>query len=212
MHESDETEFTFESECEAVATNEAVDVFQKGDLCGYNRKGINDADKFELLTVTYDPPSDYQYHSKKYGKQFRRFQASWIKKWPVLRYSQAEDGLYCIHCFLFTGSLIDVPLSDWKNVSAKIEKHVGSSHNSLHNLASDLSVTSGQQENISCQISSVTNKKVAQNEAILKAMIKCIILWSTEYTTARQTDESSNFMAFRAETDKNLKIHLSSAP
>ena len=64
---------------------------------------------------------------------------------------------------------------------------------------------------ISCQISSVTNKKVAQNEAILRAIIKCIILCGQQNIPLRgKTDESSNFMAllhFRAETDKNLKIH-----
>ena len=62
-----------------------------------------------------------------------------VEKVALLKILQI--GVYCCHCFIFrlndSGGLVNTPLFDWKNISAIVEKHlgVGSSGNSLHNIA-----------------------------------------------------------------------------
>ena len=109
------------------------------DLAKHDRKNLSDSTKLSILTTNWEIPPDFQFPPRKFGKQIRRFQPTWLSKWPFLRYSISNDGVYCSYCFIFrpndVGNLISTSLHDWKNITSLLEKHVGSSHNSLHNTA-----------------------------------------------------------------------------
>ena len=195
------------------------------DLAGYDREHLSDATKLEILTTNWEIPQGYQFPSRKFGKQDRHFQTNWLSKWPFLRYSKSKDGIYCSYCFVFrqndVGNLISTPLYDWKNVSSLIEKHIGSSHNSLHNIAVALAenfikVATGLEQDILRQVSDVIDGQIMRNQAILESIIKCLILCGKQNIPIRgKVQESSNFMAllsFRAETDEALRKHLENAP
>lgn len=223
--DSDITDHETDHESSTLDYSTATATFNHFDLAGYDRKNLSDSEKLSILTTSWEIPQDYQFPSRKDGKQARRFQSAWLDKWPFLRYSVSKDGVYCSYCFVFRindiGHLISSPLCDWKNVSSLVKKHIGSSHNSSHNMAASsadsfIRIATGTQRDVVRQISSALEKQVVRNQAILEAIIKCIVICGKQNIPLRgKTEDLSNFMVllkFRAEVDEVLRTHLDSAP
>ena len=103
LRERQERMILIESSASAMEITESESDVQctpdKFDLAGYNRYNL-DADKMHILSNNWEP-GDYKFPSRKFGKQFRHFQSSWLRKWPFLRYSKSKDGVYCCYCFIF---------------------------------------------------------------------------------------------------------------
>jgi len=65
----------------------------------------------------------------------RKFSAQWLTDHPWLRYSIANDSVYCVSCVLFgkqegKEKIFVKPVSDWKNMSTLVARHLkrGSQH------------------------------------------------------------------------------------
>ena len=62
----------------------------------------------------------------------RRFNSTWIKENPWLRYSVSSDGVYCVYCVLFGArrsdvkekSFISTPIRYWSNFSKYVSRHL----------------------------------------------------------------------------------------
>ena len=79
-----------------------------------------------------------QFHATKSDKN-RRFNASWLSRFPGLVYDRQVDGDYCLQCSLFdTGNprmLVREPFRNWRKGIGKFNEH-------FHNVKSEKSKTS----------------------------------------------------------------------
>lgn len=62
---------------------------------------VSDEKRFELLRNVWKPDLTYNFPCKKDGAQNRRFNHSWLQKFPWLSYSHIKQGAFCICCVLF---------------------------------------------------------------------------------------------------------------
>ena len=68
------------------------------------RGRLQDDDKYEALKHL-DQPLQCKFPPVMEGKQLRRFQISWLSKYPWLTYSRSENGGYCAYCLAFASSV-----------------------------------------------------------------------------------------------------------
>ena len=66
-----------------------------------SERSLTDAEKFYLLKNHFVPSKGFKFPSCVINGQKRCFQASWLKKYSGLTYSQSEGGGFCLHCVLF---------------------------------------------------------------------------------------------------------------
>lgn len=66
-------------------------------------KTLNDEEKLNFLTRTWEPDNSYVFPSQLEGKQHRRFQIEWLSRYKWLAFSETENfrGAYCKICVLF---------------------------------------------------------------------------------------------------------------
>ena len=111
----------------AVATGDLGKVVElKG---GYN---LTDKEKYFCLKNHFVPPSGYTFPTHIMNGQSRSFQASWLKRYNGLVYSESEDGGYCKFCVLFAkcdskvkelGILVSRPFRNFKKSSETLNDH-----------------------------------------------------------------------------------------
>ena len=97
-------------------TNEA-DCWKNADMAKLikDRPSLSRQHKFTLLKSHFRPGDNYVFPKTKQNNKMRSFQASWLKTYHWLVYSESEDGGYCKCCVLFaqlasnitTGALVD---------------------------------------------------------------------------------------------------------
>ena len=92
---------------------------------------FSDAEKYELLSNAWKPVSDYTFPPDK--NSGRRFQYSWLSRFPWLVYSAAANGGFCINCVLLGGEsthnasklqrLMTLPLIPSSSATQKLIQH-----------------------------------------------------------------------------------------
>ena len=91
--------------------------------------GLSGAERYHLLYHHVQPskvlPSTY-FHGCN-----RKFTFAWLEKYPCLRYSPSQDGVYCGPCAVLLSedsrrgkqSLVNKPLSNWVKISSVVSSH-----------------------------------------------------------------------------------------
>lgn len=159
------------------------------------------------------------------GKE-RKFNTSWLSKYPWLRYSSSTDAVFCAFCSFFptadgrdkTFQAPHFGVHDWHNLSNLISRH---EQNANHATATEktenfVSVMRGETPDIASKLSNKYALLIDKNRAILRSIIEIIILCGKQNLPLRgHTEDESTFMAlinFRARTDPVLAEHLQQAP
>lgn len=65
---------------------------------------LTDDEKLKLLKNTWIPPTTFPFPELVEGKQKRKFNHDWLKKYKWLAYSQMLGGGLCTQCVLFAPS------------------------------------------------------------------------------------------------------------
>ena len=108
----------------------------------------------------------------------RKYNPTWERKFPWLRYSSALDAAFCAPCFVFAVNnknyeLIDVPFKDWKNaVGTKrgtLSTHSRSDTHKQSLVAADnfLKVANAEVKPITSFLSQAYPEKVARNRTVM---------------------------------------------
>jgi hypothetical protein len=99
------------------------------DVAELNNKDINAATKYKLLRYTNAVQKNYDF-PKDPSKRNLSFQLKWLDTFSWLRYSEIQDGGYCIYCLLFhdrKGRLEHVfansPFRNWPNALSVLNNH-----------------------------------------------------------------------------------------
>ena len=110
-------------------------------------------------------------------------------KYPWLKYSEQENGGYCLPCVLFSrsgilrsdpGILVSGPLVFFKALEL-LDKHMEKSYHKTAVVKMDafVKVMTGQQPSIRMQLNSATMQRVANNRKELHSIIETIVLCKT---------------------------------
>ncbi|XP_073015775.1 uncharacterized protein [Primulina eburnea] len=164
---------------------------------------VNHRDEIRRAYIKMGPyqPKLSEYPRSESGKQHRRFQYTWFKKFPWLEYSPSKDAVFCFPCYLFELSEAQQStftiegFKSWKRVNdgAKCAflSHMGSS-NSTHNKSSKsvvdlMNVT----RHIDVVMNRETSEHIQKNRLRLAATIECVHWLSLQGCGLRGHDESS---------------------
>ncbi len=117
----------------------------------------------------------------------RSFQYQWLVRFPWLKYSEQEDGGYCLPCVMFyasknfraqAGVLVSYALTDFKHAIEILTKHEQKDYRkeAVVKMESFVKVMSGQQNSISVQINNAAKELVATNRKKLQSIIETIVV------------------------------------
>ena len=109
-------------------------------------------------------------------------------KYPWLRYSERDNGGYCLSCVLFSrtssihhsdpGVLVSSPLVNFKKALELLNKHLEKSYHKTAVVKMDafIRVMSGQQANIRVHLDEAAKQVVASNRKKLHSIVETIVL------------------------------------
>ena len=109
---------------------------------------------------------------------YRKFNTSWLEKFPWLRYSPILDGVFCGACALLLdedkrkdkGVLVNKPFSNWVKLSNVLSTH--SKHLYHRDALQSAEVLKGTIENPASRldviVSSVLQSRITENKHILQ--------------------------------------------
>ncbi|XP_042146012.1 52 kDa repressor of the inhibitor of the protein kinase-like [Ixodes scapularis] len=171
----------------SLASGDKLDI---GCYCETRCKGLDDSVKRDLLTKPWAPDSDYKLPAVQSGKGWKRkFQMSWLQRWPWLTYSHVRSAVFCRSCVLLgqgtlgkgdhvkPGALITAPFTNWKKAIEVFSAHQTSKHHMDAQVSVDnfLQTTSGSRPNILSQIDNQRRQAVENNRKRLVPVIDTII-------------------------------------
>ena len=146
---------------------------------------LSDSALFNVIQNLFKPTKTFQFPLT----NNRRFQLSWLDKFLWLRYSQSNDGAYCISCVLFGDrfphkigrmrKLFSEPFQKWGEGNKQFLSH-SSTKNGLHEFTFPVfynfsSQMSGKTQPINISVNSIISQKVKQNRVILRNILDCVI-------------------------------------
>ena len=95
--------------------------------------GLSDNQKYDIVKNVWKPPPNFAFPTKVISGKNRKFNYSWLDRFPWLVYSRCLDGAFCLACVLFgsrgvlNGSKLDrlmqSPLVNWSNASCRMKDH-----------------------------------------------------------------------------------------
>ena len=99
---------------------------------------LTDSERYSALKSDWTPPVSFQFPATKSDKN-RRFNVSWLSRFPGLVYDRQVNGAYCLQCSLFdTGNSRMLVREPFRNRRKGIEKF----NEHFHNIKSTKSKTS----------------------------------------------------------------------
>jgi hypothetical protein len=183
-----------------------------------------DTAKLQLLTTRYQKEEGWNgpLHLCS-DKKNRRVPDEFFdsQRYPTLRYSISQDGLYCVVCMLFSSgnlSLRTQPLRDWSNAKKLADKHLlTENHRSAQHRASEfIRVCQGKKSTVITALSQAHAEQAKRNMRALKIIVEALVVCGKQNIAPRgHTDERSNFKAilnYRAQGDESLMEHIKTAP
>ena len=209
------------------------------DIGSFTKKAsadVTDHDKYQLIVNHFVPEPAYNFPKNAGG---RSFQHQWLMKYPWLKYSEQENGGYCLPCVLFyrsenlrsdPGVLVKNPLSNFKKALESLHKHAEKSYHKTTGVKMDefLKVITGQQPSIRVRLNEAAMQLVASNRRKLQSIIETILLCGRHNIPLRghrdsgldiersSTENHGNFWAllqFRVDAgDLVLRDHLANTP
>ena len=200
------------------------------------RESVADHEKYQFINHHFSP--DVKYKFPKSSTTGRSFQYQWLVRYPWLKYSEQEDGGYCLPCVMFyasknfraqAGVLVSYAFTNFKHAIEILKKHEQKDYHkeAVVKMESFMKVMSGQQDSISVQINNAAKELVATNRKKLQSIIETIILCGRQNIPLRGHRDAGtdleracgghgNFWAllqFRISSgDTLLREHLATAP
>jgi hypothetical protein len=165
------------------------------------KEPVNKRDEIRRLYIKTGPyqPCLHEYPPTQDGKQCRRFQKAWFKKYPWLEYSPQLDRAFCLPCFLFETDPPSRPaftvegFKSWKRVSGPkcaFLQHAGgpnSSHFCAVKSSEDLMNPS---QHINRVLNAQCKNEVEKNRLRLKTTIGTVRWLAFQACAFRGHDES----------------------
>ena len=189
---------------------------------------LSNGDKYSLLFEHVSPPTILP---KTYSHGCnRKFNTTWLEKYPWLRYSRKLDAVFCGPCSILLaleahkrsnkGVLVNVPFSNWVKISDTLKKHSGHAyHREAMQSADTLKTTiNNPAARIDVMASTALQSKIAENKHILQQIVCAILFLAKQGLALRDNMEKvnspgnpGNFIAILkvfAESDSVLRTHL----
>ena len=153
------------------------------DIAEFSTKHtVPDHEKYRYINSHFTPDLRYKFQKNSGG---RSFQHQWLVRYPWLKYSEQENGGYCLPCIMFgrtigfradPGVLVSSPLLNFKKALEILEKHMSRDYHKLAVVKMDtfVKVMSGSQDSISVQLSNVAKDLVATNRKKLQRLSSCV--------------------------------------
>ena len=200
------------------------------------RENVADHEKYQFINHHFSP--DMKYKFPKSSTTGRSFQYQWLVRYTWLKYSEQEDGGYCLPCVMFyasknfraqAGVLVSYAFTNFKHAIETFKKHEQKDYHkeAVVKMESFMKVMSGQQDSISVQINNAAKELIATNRKKLQSIIETIILCGRQNIPLRGHRDAGtdleraceghgNFWAllqFRISSgDTLLREHLATAP
>ena len=113
------------AECALFSTCDPTVKFDIALVLGKTSQ-LSDGAKYQVLTNRKYLPEDYKF-SLNNALPARQCSFSLLNAFDFLRYSPSLDGVFCVHCVLFSNDngqkLISLPEKDWSNVHQTCKRH-----------------------------------------------------------------------------------------
>ena len=144
---------------------------------------LSNGSKYSMLFQHVSPP-DTLPRTYSHGCN-RKFNTSWLEKFPWLRYSPMLDGVFCGACALLLdnekrkdkGALVNRPFANWVKLSDVLKTH--SNHLYHRNALQSAEVLKSTVENpasrLDVMVSSALQSRIAENKHILQQIVRSII-------------------------------------
>jgi hypothetical protein len=154
-----------------------------------------------LTRGPYRPPHDFNYPSRLIGKDQRRFNPAWFKKYGGwLEYSDKVDKAFCLCCYLFRDSnegqagneaFVIKGWNGW-NKKSRLNTHVGKGKvSSFHNIAvKRCDALMNQDQSIQVALNKQTDLTKKKNRIRLNASIDSVRYLLSQGLAFRGHDES----------------------
>lgn len=156
-----------------------------GAFVGSHHDPINDTDKYHLIEEHFIPGPTYKFPRASNGHSF---QHSWVSKYQWLRYSEQDDGGYCLPCALFftptvsfrsdPGVLGTKPLTNFQKAIEIMNKHDNKlfHRSSMIKMDNFLKVMTNEQPSIRRRLSEATAQQIATNHQKLHSIVETVVL------------------------------------
>ena len=187
---------------------------------------LSTSEKYGLLFKHASPPAVLP-STRSHGCN-RKFNKSWLDRYPWLVYSTAVDGVFCAPCAILCpelvradkGLLVNVPFRNWFKVSDALATHaIHKYHRNMMQAADTLRATVDNPDSrLDVMVSGVLQDRLANNKHILEEIVRAILYLTKQGLPLRGHREQissnsnpGNFLALlkdRARTDSKLKKHL----
>lgn len=198
---------SIESVCQAVST-------------------LSSDDKYNLLYHHIEPPTVLPATLSRGSN--RKFNISWLKKYPWLLYSPKLDGVFCGPCSLLLpnanrqdkGLLVNRPYSNWVKISNALSNHSSLSyHRDCLQVADILKdTTESPASRLDVMVDKSLQARMNENKQIIRQIVRAILFLTKQGLSLRGDVEDirsrknpGNFLALLkdyAATDKILFNHL----
>jgi hypothetical protein len=93
-----------ETNDDAVSTSRSKSIQPNNSDLAFDKSNVDDQQKLFLLKNKWDIPSSFVFPLTDIRGTKRRFNRSWLEKYQWLRYSESENGVFCLCCVLFNSS------------------------------------------------------------------------------------------------------------
>jgi len=200
---------------------------------------VSDNIRYCLLTNPWTPQDDYIFPAVVESGKNRKFQASWLKRFPWLVYSPSKAGGFCKFCAVFApdsvqnqklGRLVCVPLNHYKDALEICTVHEQADYHKASMMTGDefLARLTEPSIDILHRVDSSRKKQIEENRRRIMPVIKTVIFCEhQELPLHRHRDAGQllpdspdhNDRVFRAALrfrldagEADLAAHLASAP
>lgn len=181
---------------------------------------LSNGEKCSLLYYHVQPPNALP-STFSYGAN-RKFQTSWLSKYPWLLYSPKLDGVFCGPCALLLsiekrkdkGLLVNKPFSNWIKISSILSDHCKLKYHLDSVQLADVLISSIQ--NPASQVHIMTNKALElttrKNEHVLKQIVRAVHFLAKQGIAFRgkvediESNKNPGFLATFAESDEVFMI------
>jgi hypothetical protein len=168
----------------------------------FDKSNVDDQQKLLLLKNKWDIPSSFVFPPTDIRGTKRRFNRSWLEKYQWLRYSESENGVFCLCCVLFNSSehaFVKNSVNDWEHLGTLIKRHLGQPGHSrcLEMSEHFMSIAKDQKDDVMSMLSSAFQDKITRNRSILHSILKTNYLCGKQNIPLRgHTEEKSNIIAY----------------
>ena len=190
-----------ETNDDAASTSRSKSIQPNNLDLAFDKSNIDDQQKLFLLKNKWDIPSSFVFPLTDIRVTKRRFNRSWLEKYKWLRYSESDNGVFCLCCVLFNSSehvFVKNFVNDWENLGTLIKRHLGQPGHSrcLEMSENFMSIAEGQKDDVMSMLSSAFQDKITRNMSILHSILKTIYLCGKQNIPLRgHTEEKGNFIA-----------------